>query len=292
MTPIDLNLFDKKNPLICGSYVLKPNEKLEDGKIICSVCGDIKREKKYSELFKDYIYAATKEHPDGRCKCELEEITKLSEENEKENFLKVYNCYTFQSWLGLDYKDKTFDSLPRSNNESYNNALTSCMRYCENIDISLKRGLGLYLWSHSAGTGKTTLMACVRNALISKGIRCVFINETELASLAKIKDRGEPVDKEGWFEYSIFYYVDVLILDDIGASNLSGDNGYTTWRNEMLYDLIEKRNRDNRCTLFTSNYSIRELETSRGVDFKTTDRITARASRIMEIVGSSYRGVR
>ena len=106
----------------------------------------------------------------------------------------------------------------------------------------------------------------------------------------KVQVTKATLDDNGWFTFSLFKTVDVLILDDIGVSNLSNNNAYAEWRNGILYELIEKRNKDGRCTLFTSNYSPEDLSKQRGIDFKTVDRINARSSRIICITADSFRG--
>lgn len=272
------------------TYKLKENEKIDGESIICTKCGETKRYKKYSKLYGDYIWALAPKDSEGQCACEREAIkAKIRKENE-EQFQKIYNCKFLKGLLGSGYCDVHFSDIEKNsvNNQSYINALKSCKSYVANIDTILRRGLGMYLYSHNAGTGKSTMMAALRNALVEQNIRCVFINEQDLKEFAK--SPNERLDDDGWFNYSVFFTADVLVLDDIGVGRLTADNTYTNWRNDILYTLIENRNRDNRCTLFTSNYSPEELKTKRGIDFKTVDRIVARSTRVICIEAESFRG--
>lgn len=278
------------NENLVKTYKLKENEKIDGESIVCTKCGETKRYKKFSQLYGDYIWALAPKDSEGQCACEREAIkAKIRKEND-EQFRKIYNCKFLKDLIGSGYCDVHFSDIEKNRgiNQSYQNALKSCKSYVDNIDTILRRGLGMYLYSHNAGTGKSTMMAALRNALVEQNIRCVFINEQDLVRFAKCPN--ERLDGDGWFTYSVFFTADVLILDDIGVGNLTADNTYTNWRNDILYTLIENRNRDNRCTLFTSNYSPEELKTQRGIDFKTVDRIISRSSRVICIEAESFRG--
>lgn len=277
------------NTLSVKNYVLKQNEQIVGDSIICSKCGETKRIRKYSGLYGEEIWAAAKVD-EGLCECEREVIRERVRKENEETFKRLYDCDWIKSLLGRGYADVHFEDVEKlqTANPTYQNALKSCRSYARNIEDILKRGLGMYIYSHNAGTGKSTLMACLRNELIARNVRCAFVNESELVDFSR--SRKEFLDDNGWFDYSFFFTVDVLILDDIGVGDLTNNNTYATWRNDVLYELIERRNRDNRCTLFTSNYSPEELNKQRGIDFKTVDRINQRASRIIRIDAQSFRG--
>ncbi len=279
------------NTLSVKNYILKPNEKIIGDSIVCQKCGETKRFKKYASLYGEDMWMEAKNDGAGLCECEREATRRKVQKENEESFKKNYDCDWLKSLIGKGYAGVHFSDVEKvpNNNLTYQNALNACKSYVDNIDKILKRGYGMYLYSANAGTGKSTLMACLRNGLIERNVRCVFINETDLVAYAK--DENSKYDPEGWFDYSLFYTADVLILDDIGVGNLSSSSGaYAEWRNGILYELIEKRNRDNRCTLFTSNYSPEDLNKMRGIDFKTVDRITARSSRIICINANSFRG--
>ena len=277
------------NTLSVENYKLKENEKItDDGEyIVCTKCGTLKRRRQFIEVFDEECWWPIERNVAGLCPCEVSATLAKSAEEEQKHFMMVYDCDFLKSLLGSAYAGKHFEELPPTNNISYNYALGVCQNFVKNINISLQKGYGFYLYSKSAGTGKTTLMACVRNALLEKGVLCAFINEKDFINFCR--DKSKKYDSNGWFGYSFFLTADVLILDDVGASNLSGDNGYTNWRNENLYELIEERNRNNKCTLFTSNYGPDELG-KRGIDFKTVDRILERSKRVVELDGGSFRG--
>ncbi len=282
------DLMNTPNTISVKNYVLKPNEQIVGDSIICSCCGELKRSKRFSALYGEDIWMPVRNDGAGNCECEREAVRKKAKEESEKEFKRIYDCAFLKDLIGKSYCDVSFTDLKPNENSTYQNALKACKSYVQNIDTILKRGLGMYLYSQNAGTGKSTLMACLRNGLIEKGVKCVFVNEADLIRFAK--DPGTFIDENGWFSYSLFKTVDVLILDDVGVSNLSSNNAYAEWRNGILYELIEKRNRDGRCTLFTSNYSPEDLNKQRGIDFKTVDRINARSSRIICITAESFRG--
>lgn len=281
--------------LDCDKYQLKDNERLsEDGNaIICTVCGDKKRVKTWSEArncYSWYLNNTTPEHPFA-CECIRKRKLEEAFKEQKARFEKVYNSATCRGFIGSLYENLKFDTLPVSKSQSYNKAKETCQRFVEKIDTCKEKGCGIYLWSQSAGTGKSTLMACVRNELIERGEKCLMINTNDLLDFTS-NDREIYEGGEFLFNSSIFKNVDILILDDIGVADLTKDNSYTSWVSDIIYTLIETRNRNGYCTLFTSNYYPKNLQTERGYDFKTVDRIISRASAVIEITGTSFRGAK
>ena len=80
-----------------------------------------------------------------------------------------------------------------------------------------------------------------------------------------------------------------LMRDDIGGGKLEGGR-YAQWVNDTFYELMERRCRNRLSTCFTSNYSPKQLNSERGIDFKTVDRIMERATMTIDIGGLSLRG--
>lgn len=289
------NLFDslpfmsRKNTIKVDSYIPEPNEYISEdcSSIICRNCGEVRRVKKYSPLFKAYIW--TKADPDSycMCSCEMKMIAERIEAEDKENFKSLYDCEELRTLVGLKYIDRTFSNTIKTVSRTYNAAYEACVMLCKDKDDTIQKGKGIYIWSKGPGTGKSTLLACVRNSFVSEYKPCVFINSSDLIGYASYRN-----DDDGKkFNFAMFSRVPVLIVDDIGAQSLDRNSNYCGWANDVWYSLIEKRNRNNLSTMFSSNYSPNGLK-DRGYDFKTVDRISERcAGNVYEIEGSSFRGI-
>ena len=272
------------------NYKLKDNEAYgQDGNtIVCKRCGEVVRRKEFASITNGYVWFLERRDDGSFCACDREMKRRVAEENSRKERLKIYDSQSIRSLIGEFYLKNTFENLPANPRKDYQFALNACKRYCDNIDEVVKKGQGLYIWSPVAGNGKTTLMACMRNVIVNKGIRAVMVSTTEL--MRQAMDRGKPVSVSQLYSYTLFLGADVLLLDDIGVHDLTLQNNYNNWMQTELYELLDYRNRNNLSTVFTSNYSPEDLNRKRGIDFKTVDRIMERASLVVKIEGESFRG--
>lgn len=279
----------KDCPLSCEKYQLKPNEVISEdgGSIVCRDCGEVRRVRIHSNLYQCDIWTSARPDDTCLCSCDRKKALEESKKRDYETFIRIYDCEQFRSWVGDRYINVNLEDLSKKDDKKYDFALKACKRYVDNCESVVDKGHGIYIYSRSSGTGKTTLMAGVRNALIKKQVKCVFINAKDLANEA-IRRNGEDYTNTV-YNYSMFFRVPVLIIDDIAATKLNDDR-YGTWMNSVLYELIERRCRNKLSTCFTSNYSPKQLQEKRGVDFKTVDRINELSSLIIELEGESIRG--
>lgn len=110
---------------------------------------------------------------------------------------------------------------------------------------------GLYLYGQP-GVGKTYLMAGIANDLAKHNRKIAFVNVPKYISELKMlfKD-AEAFDRK----VKSLKSIDILVLDDIGGESV------TAWsRDEILLPLLDERMEKGKITLFTSNYSMKELE--------------------------------
>lgn len=289
-----MNLFelytkDKDCIISCDTYQLKENEVVSDdgSSIVCKKCGEVRRVKVYSSLYKRDIWTAA--NPDETCLCSCDKKKALEKAKEEEEivFSRIYNGEKFRSWVGEKYINADLELLDPIDDKKYDLAYRACRKYVANAEDAVDNGKGIYLFSRNAGTGKTTLMAGVRNGLIAKRIKCVFINIKDLLNEASQRDVTR--DTKSLYDYGMFLRIPVLILDDIGVIRLD-DGRYGQWVNDTLYELMERRCRNRLSTCFTSNYSPKQLISERGVDFKTVDRIMELATMTIDVGGQSLRG--
>ena len=108
---------------------------------------------------------------------------------------------------------------------------------------------GLYL-SGSFGSGKSYLISAMINELVKDGYKAALVYYPEFLRSLKASF-GKDFDEQ--FEYA--KNADILLLDDIGAENI------TAWsRDEILGPILQYRMEEKLPTFFTSNLSIQELE--------------------------------
>ena len=129
---------------------------------------------------------------------------------------------------------------------------------------------GIYLHG-SFGTGKSYLIAALFNELAKKDIPSAIVYVPEFLRLLKSSFDSDYEEK-----YNYIKRVPVLLLDDIGAENL------TAWsRDEIIGTILQYRMDEKLPTFFTSNLDIKQLEehfsmTANGVDKIKARRITER----------------
>lgn len=134
----------------------------------------------------------------------------------------------------------------------------------------------------SCGTGKTHLAICLmRQIWIKAGADQnnlpTYKSYPDLLSHIKQSWTGNPAD-----EYTIINRLSntpVLVLDDLGVGN------HTDWSRSIIYQVIDKRYRDCKQTIITTNLSMTKL--SELID----DRIASRLSDgiIVEMQGEDWR---
>lgn len=119
------------------------------------------------------------------------------------------------------------------------------------VDFISKPEKGLYLYGQP-GVGKTYLMAGITNELAKKGRKIAFVNVPKyIAELKMLFQDNEAFERK----VRSLKQVDILVLDDIGGESVTG------WsRDEILLPLLDERMEKGKVTLFTSNYSWKELK--------------------------------
>lgn len=179
------------------------------------------------------------------CKYE-EQILEKNKQNERKVRMK-----------DIDTKDKKQLSIIKWMDSFY-----------ENYDLA-KNSKGLYLHG-SFGSGKTFLLSALLNELeLTKNVSVEIVYFPEV--LRSIK---EDFDAFG-YKMQRFMNVDILLLDDIGAEKV------TEWgRDEVLGTILQHRMEKNKTTFFTSNLTIKELETNLSIASNSVDKVKSR--RIIE----------
>lgn len=138
---------------------------------------------------------------------------------------------------------------------------------------------GLYLYG-AFGTGKTYLIAALLNEYGKRGTKSVIIYYPEF--LRSLKESFGADYKE---KFSLVMHAPLLLVDDIGAENL------TPWsRDEILGPILQYRMDEKLPTFFTSNLSLEDLEVHLALSTNGVEKIKAR--RIVERIKELSTGVK
>ncbi len=220
------------------------------------------------------------------CKCQGEERDKAEQDERERERLKAIERLQQASLIGDRYKNATFDTAITGHNATFDNAFNRCKRYCAVADKVLADGLGIYLYGDK-GTGKTHLTACMANDLIRQRKQVLFTNFAEISKMirgtfGKVSESEEAYIKQ-------LANIDFLFIDDLGTERVQAANGGDLWLQEKIFDVLNMRYNNRKPTIFTSNYSLPELISERGIYDKTVDRIVEMSSAILKIEGESYR---
>ena len=248
----------------------------EDGLLYCTKCHT-------RRCTKDPVPMLGKRMPIV-CECMKEEERKEKEREAQEEKLRKLDKLRGASLLGDRYKDTTFDKTDLDRPEDFRKAFQRCRKYCQIPDQALEHGYGMYIYGDS-GTGKTHLTACMCNELMAQYRQCLFTNFFEISKLIRSTWNGN-TDSESVIKR--ICEVDFLFLDDLGTEALT-KNGEDNWLQGQVFDIINKRYNNKKPTIFSSNYSMNELISDRGMMAKTVDRIGEMSTAMIKLSGESYR---
>lgn len=130
--------------------------------------------------------------------------------------------------------------------------------YIVKYETLQEKGMGLYIFSKTKGSGKTMLSCCILNELSKRYVGSVkFVNALDLLEMTK---KGFNQDDQ---EIENLYICQVLVIDDIGVQ-LDRE-----WVNTVFYRLINERYGSRKATIYTSNMAINDLK----MDDRIVDRI-------------------
>lgn len=142
----------------------------------------------------------------------------------------------------------------QSNRDAAEIAKKMATQFVERFEEMESVGKGLYLYSHTKGSGKTRLISSIANALLNKYQRSVmFIKAADIsAQVRKTYNKNADVSEEEVLE--IFRSVEVLVIDDLAVEDKTG------YSEDLLGKILDHRMDRQLITLITSNRTLDEID--------------------------------
>lgn len=250
----------------------------EDGIRCCSKC--------HTPVETEHIIEVFGKRMPINCKCKKEVIELADKRKEEERKRMQIDKLRKASLLGGRYENATFDNS-QAGSQSYNQAVSRCRKYCTIADESLREGYGIYLYGDS-GVGKTHITACMCNELIEQGKQCLLTSFIEVSKAIRATFGSNNAEAEKLI--SLVSRVEFLFIDDFGTEMVR-KNGADSWLQEQIYDIINKRYNLKRPTIFSSNYTLNQLVSERGLMSKTVERVDEMATAKIKIEGNNFRRI-
>lgn len=222
------------------------------------------------------------------CKCEQEKMRRAEEEEARRERIRKFNEQTRLSLLGDRYRNKLFkDAIITEHNRS---AYEKCSNYVKNSQEVKKNNIGLYIYGDNS-SGKTFITACLCNELLwqSEYNRCIYTN---LATI--LNEIRASYDGDGMGEVEILNrlsHYDFAFIDDLGKEFIGREYNASSskWAEEKLFEILNARYNSFKPTIFSSNYSIAELQSVLGLDKAIVERINEMSTRVIKLEGDDFR---
>ena len=144
---------------------------------------------------------------------------------------------------------------------------TVAMSFYNDFDKWKEKGKGLYIWSKTAGSGKTFLSACLAKSIMFKKNSLVKY-VTPLEYIDKVAQGYR--DKNLHDPSQVYRECSLLVLDDLGTQKTDD------WYEQELFRLIDERSSNGLATIITSNYKVEDL--------RMDERIKSRILRMSIVV--------
>lgn len=150
------------------------------------------------------------------------------------------------SGLPKRFRKKTFENYEKDKNLiAYKKSKDFAERFPD-----INKGL---LLVGPVGTGKTHLAAAISNKLISKLYTVYFGNTTDIMSFIKSTYSKDAEMTEGEAIELMTEKVDLLVIDDLGQENETGNTL------AVMYQLINRLYENEKLTVITTNYNSVDL---------------------------------
>lgn len=226
----------------------------QDGKTNdrCPICDGTGWESKYDEDGREYCV---------KCNCGI--LNNLAGRKSVSNIPKKYQSSRLSQFsLDIYVQQESKDIIEFS---------YSCIQcWLRDLNEMRSRGMGLYLFSGTPGSGKTLMAACVANELMHEYDMSVrfYTSMDILEEITKTWNKLSDLLESNLLQK--FREVDVLVIDDFGVE------GTKDWINDKFYQIINSRYESKKITIFTSNMSVDDLQR----DIRIKNRIKERTYQL------------
>ncbi|HWQ30716.1 MAG TPA: ATP-binding protein [Negativicutes bacterium] len=183
------------------------------------------------------------------CSCSREKWTAADEADRKAKQLRKIERLNQYSLHSEDFYRCTFENWERvPENERY---YQLGIRFIRNWEALKAQNIGLMIYGEP-GNGKSYMSFCIANRLLEKLVPVLVIKSIDLLDL--IRRTYDSYGDMGEIEIlDLIDQADLLVLDDLGAENL------TSWGKATLYKVIDRRYRSNKMLFITTNLKPEDL---------------------------------
>lgn len=174
-----------------------------------------------------------------------------------------------EAFRGMDLRSFRMDVYRKQESKKMvSDACKIVKTYLDDFESQKERGMGLYIWSRTKGSGKTRIAAGIANELMK---RYTVKFAVSLTILQEIKNtwRRDAAGSESQL-LDALSTTDILIIDDFGVE------APASWINDKMYQIINERYINQKVTIFTSNDPLDKLS----YDDRITNRIKERTYQI------------
>lgn len=174
-----------------------------------------------------------------------------------------------EAFRGMDLRSFRMDVYRKQESKKMvSDACKIIKTYLDDFESQKERGMGLYIWSRTKGSGKTRIAAGIANELMK---RYTVKFAVSLTILQEIKNtwRRDAAGSESQL-LDALSTTDILIIDDFGVE------APAAWINDKMYQIINERYINQKVTIYTSNDPLDKLS----YDDRITNRIKERTYQI------------
>lgn len=174
-----------------------------------------------------------------------------------------------EAFRGMDLRSFRMDVYRKQESKKMvSDACKIIKTYLDDFESQKERGMGLYIWSRTKGSGKTRIAAGIANELMKNYAVKFAVSLTILQEIKNTWCRDAAGSESQLLD--ALSTTDILIIDDFGVE------APAAWINDKMYQIINERYINQKVTIFTSNDPLDKLS----YDDRITNRIKERTYQI------------